>query len=55
MSRYATAMSVGLSITLSQDIQVSDFVCSPIVGTINADVTSGESRWSGPPTQTEEI
>ena len=42
-------MSVGLSITLSQDIQASNFVCSPIVGTINADVTSGESRWSGPP------
>ena len=42
-------MSVGLSITLSQDIQASSFVCSPIVGTINADVTSGESRWSGPP------
>ena len=40
-------MSVGLSITISQDIQVSNFVCSPIVGTIEADVTSGESRWSG--------
>ena len=42
-------MSVGLSITLSQDIQVSNFVCCPIVGTIDADVTNGESRWSGPP------
>ena len=41
-------MSVGLSITLSQDIQASNFVCSSIVGTIDADVTSGESRWSGP-------
>ena len=41
-------MSVGLSIILSQNIQVSNFVCSPIVGTIDADVTSGESRWSGP-------
>ena len=30
-------MFVGLSITLSQDIQPSNFVCSPIVGTINAD------------------
>ena len=40
-------MSVGLSITLSQDIQVSNFVCSLIVGTIDADVTSGESNWSG--------
>ena len=42
-------MSVDLSITLSQDIQASNFVCSPIVGTINADITSGESKWSGPP------
>ena len=42
-------MSVGLSITLSQDIQASNFVCFPIVGTINTDVTNGESRWSGPP------
>ena len=41
-------MSVGLSITLSKDIQASNFVCSPIVGTINDDVISGESRWSGP-------
>ena len=48
-------MSVSLSIILSQDIQVSNFVCSPIVGTIDADVTSGESRWSGPPAQTGEI
>ena len=40
-------MYVGLSITLSQDIQVSNFACSPIVGTIDADVTSGESKWSG--------
>ena len=42
-------MSVSLSITLSQDIQVSNIVCSRIVGTIDADVTSGESRWSEPP------
>ena len=42
-------MSVGLNITLSQEILASNFVCSPIVGTIDADVTSGESRWSGPP------
>ena len=48
-------MSVGLSIILSQDIQVSNFVCSAIVGTINADVTNGESRWSGPPAQTGEM
>ena len=41
-------MSVGLSITLSQDILASNFVCSPIVGTIDADVTSDEFRWSGP-------
>ena len=40
-------MYVGLSITLSQDIQVSNFACSPIVGTIDDDVTSGESKWSG--------
>ena len=48
-------MSVGLSITLSQYIQVSNFVCSHIVGTIDAVVTSGESRWSGPHAQTGEI
>ena len=42
-------MSVGLSIILSQDIQASNFICSPIVGTINADVTSGKFRWSRPP------
>ena len=53
-------MSVGLSITLSQDIQVSNLVCSRIVGTIiigtiDADVTSGESRWSEPPAQTGEM
>ena len=48
-------MSVGLRITLSQGIQVSNFVCSSIVGTMDADDTSGESRWSGPPAQTEEI
>ena len=42
-------MSVGLSITLSQDILASNFVCSPIAGTIDADVASGESGWSGPP------
>ena len=48
-------MFVGLSITLSQDIQLSNFVCSPIVGTIDADVTSGKSKWSGPPAQTGEI
>ena len=48
-------MSVRLSIILSPDIQVSNFVCSPIVGTMDADVTSGESRWSGPPAQTGEI
>ena len=42
-------MSVRLSITLSQDIQASNFVCSPIVGTTDADVTSGKSMWSGPP------
>ena len=48
-------MSAGLSITQSQDIQVTNFVCNPIVGTIDADVTSGESRWSGPPAQTGEI
>ena len=41
-------MSVGLSITSSQETQVSNFVCSHVVGTIDADVTSGESRWSGP-------
>ena len=40
-------MSVGLSITLSQDIQVSNFACNPIVETFDADVTSGESKWSG--------
>ena len=27
-------MSVGLSITLSQDTQVSNFICSRIVGTL---------------------
>ena len=48
-------MSVGLNITLSQGLQVSNFVFSPIVGTIDADVTTGESRWSGPPAQTGEI
>ena len=42
-------MSVGLSITLSQDIQACNFVCSPIVGTTDANLTIGESRWSGPP------
>ena len=42
-------MSVGLSITLSQDTQVSNFICSRIVETIDADVKSGESRWSRPP------
>ena len=41
-------MSVGLSITLPQNILASNFVCSPIVRTIDADVTSGEFRWSGP-------
>ena len=48
-------MSVGLSITLSQGIQVSNFVCSRIAGTIDVDVTSGESKWSGLPVQTGEI
>ena len=48
-------MSVGLSITLLQDIQVFNFVCSPIVGTIDVDVNSGKSRWSGPPAQTGEM
>ena len=48
-------MLVGLSITLSQDIQVSNFVSNLIVGTIDADVTSGKSKWSGPPAQTGEI
>ena len=48
-------MSVGLSIILSQDIQVSNFACSRIVGTIDADVASGESKWFGPPAQTREI
>ena len=37
-------MSVGLSITVLQDIQVSNFVA--LVGTIDAGVTSGGSRWS---------
>ena len=41
-------MPAGLSITPSQDIQASNFVCCPIVGTVNADITSGESKWSGP-------
>ena len=31
-------MSVGLNITLLQGLQVSNFVFSPIVGTIDADV-----------------
>ena len=48
-------MSVGLSITLSQDIQVPNFACSPIVETIDADITSGESRWSRTSAQTGEI
>ena len=30
--------------TLAPDIQVSKFVCSPIVGTIDADVTRGEFK-----------
>ena len=30
--------------TLAPDIQISKFVCNPIVGTIDADVTRGESR-----------
>ena len=42
-------MSIGFSITLSQDIQASNFVSCPIVGTIDADINSGESRWFGPP------
>ena len=47
-------MSVGLSITLSQDIQVSNFVCCPIVG--RSTLTLPEANRSGPdlPAQTGE-
>ena len=42
-------MSVGLGITLSQDIQASNLVCRPIVETVNTGITSGEYKRSEPP------